>query len=259
MKTDPISILVYIILGIILYYCIGIIVKILYLYLCIPPFSYYQKYTFGFNNPLMILPIIIWSILYSTQVLILVTAVFVIILVVLFIIYIIWIILQKIPIFGPVILDNVPPFKQFEEAGIFQLITDIMDTIAKWLPKSVVKMFGKLFLVIVRFTKDRIIDIAKAIKPDLELKPSEIDNIINKMENFANPEDNIANLYKNNTLKYIDERNQAETYKSLISITPEMSEQDRMNVIFQNEVKKMDIQFNNMNNNIKLETATLPK
>jgi len=258
MKTDPISIIVYIIIGIILYYCIGIIVKLLYLYLCIPPFSYFRKYTFGFNNPLMILPIIIWSILYSTFVLIAITSVFVIILVVLIIIYIIWIILKKIPIFGPIILETVPPFKQLEEAGIFQLITDIIDTIARWLPKSVVKMFGKLFFIIVKFTKDRIIDIAKAIKPELELKPSEIDNMLSSMENFANPQDTV-NVFKQKTLQYIDERNLAETYKSLISITPEMSEYDRMNVIFQNEAKKMNIQLGNVSYNIKIETATLPE
>lgn len=256
MKTDPISILVYIILGIILYYCIGIIVKVLYLYLSLPPFSYFQMYTFGTNNPIMIIPNILWSIIYSTQLLLFVTVVFVIIMVVLFILYIIWLILQKIPIFGPIILSAVPPFRQFEEAGIFQLISDVLETISTWLPRSIVKMFGRLFLVIVKFTKDKIIDIAKAIKPDLELQTSDIDVVLNKMEKFENQE--IKSLHKADTLEYINEGNLAEKYKSLTSITPELSEIDRMSIAFNNEVKKMDIQFQNIKKNIKIEMATLP-
>lgn len=258
MKTDPISIIVYIIIIFILYYCIGIIIKVIYWYLLIPPFSYFREYTFGTSNPAMIIPTLIWSVLYSTVAIVCITIIFVFILVVVFIIYIIWMILNKIPIFGPIILATVPPFRQFEEAGIFKLIDDMGEAVAKWLPKSFVKMLGRMFMILVRFTKDKIIDIAKLIKPELELKPSEIDAILDGMEGFANPED-AKNLHKIMSLEALEQRNLADRYRSLASITPDMSEQDRMSIIFDNEVKKMQIQFDNMNNNIKLETATLPK
>ena len=110
-------------------------------------------------------------------------------------------------------------------------------------------MFGRLFLVIVKFTKDKIIDIAKAIKPDLELQTSDIDVVLNKMEKFENQE--IKSLHKADTLEYINEGNLAERYKSLTSITPELSEIDRMSIIFNNEVKKMDIQFKNIKKILK--------
>ena len=205
--------------------------------------------------------------MYSTVAIIWVTIIFVIILVVVFIIYIIWLILNKIPIFGPIILSSVPPFKQFEEAGIFKLIDDMGEAIARWLPKSFVKMILRMFMILVRFTKDKIIDIAKLIKPELELKPSEIDAILDGMdkpkketkEGFENKETEAVNVHKKLSLEALEQRNLADRYRSLASITPDMSEQDRMSIIFDNEVKKMQIQFDNMNNNIKLETATLPK
>ena len=266
MKTDPISILVYIIIGIILYYCIGIITKVCYLYLCIPPFSYYRQYAYD-SNPVMILPNILWSILYAVPVIVAISCVFAILLFFILLMYIIWKVLQMIPIFGFIIINTVPPFKQFEEAGIFKLIDDIGATIVKWLPKSVVKMFGRLFLVIVKFTKDKIIDIAKAIKPDLELKPGEIDAIlekeafVNKEEHFINKDEaekEAKNLHKLQSLEAIDQKILAERYKSLTSITPDMGEQDRMSIIFNNEFKKIQVQLNNTSDNIKIEMATLP-
>ncbi len=256
MQTDPISILVYAILIIILYFCIGLIMKICYLYLLLPPFSAFRNYTYDWGQPLMFLPLALWEILYCTPAMLVMAIILTILLLVIIIVYILWLILKNIPIIGWVIIEAVPPFKQFEEAGIFKLLEDLQTTIATWLPKNVGKMFGRIFLIIVKFTKDKIIDIAKLIKPDLQLNPSEIDAILAK-EGFQNPEKPVDE-FKKGTLEVLDMKNQADKYKSLQSITPDMEMQERMAAIFENEAKKMQITLNNTPNNIKIEMATLP-
>lgn len=254
MQTDPISIMVYIILFIILYFCFAIIFKICYLYLSLPPFAAFRTYTYDWGQPLMFIVLGIWELLYWTPVMIAVAVIFAIILLIIIIIYVIWLILKNIPIIGFVIIATVPPFRQFEEAGIFKLLEDIQNAVVKWLPKNVAKMFGRIFLIIVKFTKDKIIDIAKLIKPDLQLNSSEIDVILGK-EAFENP---TVDIHRENTSKAIDMKNEADKYKSLDSITPNMEMQDRMSVIFNNEAKKIQITLNNTPNNMKLQFATLP-
>jgi hypothetical protein len=231
--------------------------KICYLYLLLPPFSAFRQYTYDWGQPLMFIVLGVWEVLYCTPVMIVMAVIFTILLLVIIIVYILWLVLQNIPIIGWVIIQTVPPFKQFEEAGIFKLLEDLQNTIATWLPKNVGKMFGRIFLIIVKFTKDKIIDIAKLIKPDLQLNASEIDAILGK-EGFQNPEENVVNKFKQNTLEVIEMKNQADKYKSLQSITPDMEMQDRMVAIFQNEAKKIQITLNNTPNNFKIETATLP-
>jgi|688.fasta_scaffold444774_2 hypothetical protein len=256
MQTDPISIMVYIILFIILYFCFAIIFKICYLYLSLPPFAAFKTYTYDWGQPLMFIVLGIWELLYWTPLMIAIAVIFAIIILVIVIIYVIWLILQNIPIIGFVIIATVPPFRQFEEAGIFKLLEDIQNAIVQWLPKNVAKMFGRLFLIIVKFTKDKIIDIAKLIKPDLQLNASEIDVILGK-EAFENPTEAV-DIHRENTSKAIDMKNEADKYKSLDSITPNMEMQDRMSVIFNNEAKKIQITLNNTPNNMKLQFATLP-
>jgi hypothetical protein len=256
MQTDPISIMVYAILIIILYFCIALIMKICYLYLLLPPFSAFRQYTYDWGQPLMFIVLALWEILYCTPLMIAMAIIFTILLLVIIIVYILWLILKNIPIIGWVIIEAVPPFKQFEEAGIFKLLEDLQNTIALWLPKNVGKMFSRIFLIIVKFTKDKIIDIAKLIKPDLQLNASEIDAILGK-EGFKNPEEGV-DAFKKGTLEAIDMKNQADKYKGLQSITPDMEMQDRMAAIFSNEAKKIQITLNNTPNNFKIETATLP-
>lgn len=255
MQSDPISLMVYAILFIILYFCIALICKICYLYLLLPPFSAFRQYTYDWGQPLMFVVLALWEILYCTPAMLCMTIIFTILILVIIIVYILWLVLKNIPIVGFIIIQTVPPFRQFEEAGIFKLMEDLQNTIAKWLPKNVGKMFGRIFLIIVRFTKDKIIDIAKLIKPDLQLNPSEIDAILGR-EAFEN--EKAVDIHKKGTLEVIDMKNEADKYKTLESITPNMEMQDRMSVIFNNEAKKVQINLNNTPNNIKIELATLP-
>lgn len=266
LKMDPISIIVYLIICIILYFCIAIIFKIIYLYLLLPPFSKFRIHTFD-QDPLMIIPLLLWDIIYATPVMIFMNTVFVIIIIILLVLYILWIILKSIWLIGPIFLA-LPPFKQLEDAGIFQLIDDMKNAIITWLPKSIVKMLGRLFMLIIKFTKDKIIDIVKFINPGVKLESSKIDEILdsmnksgiekfeNNVEKFENKD--VPNLFRIDTNTAINQKNDADRYKNLEIITPDMQIYDRTYIIFNNEMKKINLQLYGISNNIKADLATTP-
>ena len=279
LKRDPISILVYIIIILILYFLVGILLNIIYATMLFAPFNAMRTNVFD-NNPLHFIPRRIYAMLYWQPILTVMTAVFNYIMIFIILMYIIWKILQMIPLLGPALLAIIPPFKQFEDAGIFALIDNIVEAIAKFLPKSIVRMFRSIFIDMLQFTKDKITDIVLIINPKLELDESQFDTFIKDMkkknmegfqvsgsegfrisggesEGFQN-EKKTVNLFKQLTEESLNQKNLADKYKGLESVKPDMEMTDRMYSTFNNEIKKINIQLGNTPNNIKMQMATLP-
>ena len=258
LKKDAISILVYIIVGILLYYIIGILLKISYLFLGLPPFCPFRNNVF-INNPLALLLNFIHAILYSTPILIIMHTLFMIVLVIVFIIWVIWIILNKIPIFGPAILGSVPPFREFEEAGIFRLIENISKYISVVIPKSILQGLVLIYIELLSFSKERITDFILLANPDAELNDKTFDDIISTIksasgvETFENKKPD--NMFFKKSKEAIEEKNVADNYKSIISVKPNMDITDRLMISFENEMNRVQVKLDNIPNNVKNDVA----
>lgn len=260
MKTDPISLLVYIIILILLYVFIGIIVSTFVMIMYLPFFSGFKKYSFT-NNPVWIvffqLP---YKILYSVTMIVIMTIVFVIVLFFILVVYVIWKFLLTLGPIGGILIPIIPPIQQFKDAGIF----DLIDNIISYLPLPFVKMSLSIFIEMISFSKDKIVDIAKAINPAIEIDADKIDEILLKIragdnvEKFENDKEKSKNIFVKNTEKSISQNALAEKYKSAKSISLDTDMSERMSTIFSNEFKKIQIELNNTPNSIKLNTSVIP-
>lgn len=265
-KRDPISIMVYVIIVLIVYFIVGILIKLVYTSMLLPPFRAMRVNVFD-QNPLNFPARFVYSILYAQPLLSVLTTIFNYIMLFIILIYIIYKILQMIPLLGPALIAIIPPFRQFEEAGIFGLIDDIVTNIAKFLPKSVARMFRGIFIDVLQFTKDKIFDIVLLINPKLELDESTFNNFMREMktknmEGFVVQEkpklEKPKNMFLVETEEAMKQKNLADKYRGVDSITPDMEMTDRMYATFNNELKKMQIQLGNTPNTIKMQLATLP-
>lgn len=265
LKRDPISILVYIIILMIVYFLLGFFIKIVYYTMLLPPFTAMRVNVFE-KNALHFLPRITYDILYWQPILSLMTTIFNHVLLFILIVYVVWKILLMIPLLGPALIAIIPPFRQFEEAGIFGLLDNIVDNVAKILPKSVVRMFRAIFVDMLKFTKDKITDIVMLINPKLEIDESKFDKFIADMkrkdlEGFANNKPTPpkpVNAFLKNTEVSLNQKNLADKYRGMQSVKPDMEMTDRMYATFNNEIKKIQIQLGNTPNHIKMQMATLP-
>lgn len=265
LKRDPISIMVYVIVALILYFLVGILLKIVYLSMLLPPFNAMRNNIF-MNNPLHFPARFVYDLMYHQAILSVLTTIFNYITLFIMLLYIIWKILQMIPLLGPALLAIIPPFRAFEEAGIFALIDDILGDIAKYLPKSVVKVLRSIFIDMVQFTKDKLTDIILLINPKVEIEEGQFDKFLADMErknvegfaveSFTNTKP--INQFVKDTEESMAQKNLADRYKGLESVKPDMEMTDRMQTTFNNEMKKIRIQLDNTPNTIKMQLATLP-
>lgn len=255
MKTDPISLLVYAVIFLMLYIFIGIIVSVFIMILSLPIFIPFRKYTFD-NNPLNFVPFALWKICYATTILCIMCSIFAVVMFFVLIIYIIWKILKTFGIIGDLFINIIPPLKQFDDAGIFKLI----DNMIGYLPLPIFKMITSMFVELIRFTKDKIIDIATELVPSIKLEPSKIDELLSKVKenNVEHFENAPVSPFITNTKDSIKQNNNAEKYKNNISILPDMEMSERLKIVFNNEFKKIDTQLRNIQDDIKLYSSVVP-
>lgn len=271
-KLDPISLVVYAIIIIIIYFVVGIVLKMIELFLLLPVFN-------DFNN-LVIMHVALFplrllhSILYATTVVVNMAILLTIIIFVLLVLYLLrFIFLKIVPIiilpfppfvlpFGIVIYNTVPPFKQLEDAGIFKLMDDIGDAIINLFP-SIGKFFLKFIEINITFSKDKFLDLVKTINPSLELDRKQFDKVF--IERFVdkNKDKSVAEIYKSShgqikdILEFFDEKQKedakekskfyietkkaleqavaADSYKSYKSSLPNMTYIDKMTTSFNNK------------------------
>lgn len=262
MKTDPISLLVYAIIFLMVYIFIGIIVSVSIMILSLPFFIPFRVHVFD-SCPLNVFyPL--WKIFYATTVVAIMVAVFAVVMFFVIIVYIVWKIFKPIPFIGDIIIDVIPPIKQFEQAKIFELI----DNMISYLPLPFGKMITVMFVELISFTKDKIIDFAMLLVPSLKLEESQIDVLLDKIkhrnESFENKRtsENIESFenktFISDTKISMNQAHHANKFKSVESILPNMEMTDRMQIAFNNEYKKIELQLKNTPNNIKLSTSVIP-
>lgn len=282
-KYDPISLLIYIIIIIIIYFVLAFILKILELYFTLPIFYVFNEYVL--NHPFLIIPKIIYYIIYSTQVIVFLSIVLSIIIIILLVLYVIrFILLFMIPVFpipiGIIMYYAIPPFVQLDEAGIFKLIDNIFEAIFKNIP-----FLGKIFInitkTLITFSKDKFVDLVKETNPDVELDKSQFnkvfierfmnqDNSNNKdfkeilkdskiiikeyIEKFEENTNKKSNFY-NKTKIAMNKTLEAESYKSYDSSLPSMSIIEIMTTALNNRAKSFTTKVSNIGDDIKLETS----
>jgi len=271
-KMDPISLLVYVIIIIIIYFVIAFVTKIIELYLLLPIFNDFNQLVI--MHPVLFPLRLLHSILYMTQIVVFMSILLTIIIFILLILYLLrFIFLKIVPVlilpfppfvlpFGIVIYNTVPPFKQLEDAGIFKLMDDIGDAIINLFP-FIGKFILKFIELNVVFSKDKFLDLVKAINPSLELDRKQFDNVF--IERFVdkNKDKSAAEIYKESlsqiqdiveyfdekqkqdtkeksqfyieTKKAIDESILADNYKSYKSTLPNMSLIDNMTTSISNK------------------------
>jgi hypothetical protein len=250
----------------------------------LPIFNDFNNYVL--EHPLLLFPRIIYSIIYATAVISVATSLFTLIVTVLFILYVIRIVLlfliPNIPIpIGIIIYETVPPFKQVEEAGIFNLIDNIIEALFKAIPylQKFIINFSK---IMVTFSKDKFLDLVKEVNPNIELDKSQfnkvfierfmntdnidknksIKDIINeskiKMKEYIEKfeeESNQNSRFYNNTKKAINQQLEAETYKGYNSILPNMSLIEIMTTALNNSTNTFTKKAGTIADNIKIETS----
>jgi hypothetical protein len=263
LNTDVISIIVYIVIGVLVYYIVGILIKITYYMFSFPILIPFRETVF-INNPIAIILNIVYAILYSIPLLFFVHTIFMIVVIIVFIIYIIWSLLKDVFIIGGIV-RSMFPFKEFDEAGIFTLIDNIWMYMTKILPTNVLKAFVLTYAELLLFAKNRIIDFILLANPDANVGGETIDEMIQKLkessgvEAFTNADTNtkkLTNTFFENTKKSMEDKNIADGYKASVSITPDMEMTDRMYITFNNELKKIQIPFNNLQNTVTNEIST---
>lgn len=279
--------MIYIIIIIIIYFVLAAILKFLEYYLMLPIFN-------DFNNlvimhPILLIPRLLYSIIYSTQAIVFNSIVLVIIILLLLILYLFrFILLIIIPFiyiifpipFGIVIYEIVPPFRQLEDAGIFKLMDDIGTAIIKYFP-SINLFIIKFINLIVTFSKDKFLDLVKEVMPDVELDKSQFNNVfverfmnneidkeasmkdvlkdskikirefIEKFEENAKQNSNFYNYTKN----AINQGLAAETYKSYDSKLPNMTLIEIMTTALKNISKTFNNKTSTVVDNLKLEIS----
>jgi hypothetical protein len=258
-KNDAVSFIVYIIIIILLYYIIGILVSTIILTLTIPIFVPFRKWFFD-DNVLNIIPYILWKVLYSTTVIVSVHSVFMIILILVIVIYVLWIILKKIPIFGQLIIGIFYfPFGAFEEHGIFGLIDNILGFISMYMPDYFLKGIASIYLELLKFAKNKIVDMILFANPDAEIQDQQMDQFIEfvqkkTIESFENKK-KIKNKFFSDTTKSIEEKSLADFYKTMTPVTPDADDFDRFMTTMNNEITKVQNKIDNTPNNIKSDIA----
>lgn len=282
-KYDPISLLIYIIIIIIIYFILAFILKILELYFTLPIFYVFNIYVL--NHPFLIIPKILYYIIYSTQVIVLFSVILSIIINILLVLYVIRIILLfMIPVFpipiGIIMYKIIPPFVQLDEAGIFKLIDNIFEALIKNIP-FLEKIFINISKTLITFSKDKFIDLVKEINPDVELDKSQfnkvfIERFMNKdnnnnkdfkeilkdskiiikeyIEKFEENTNKNSNFY-NKTKIAMNKALEAESYKSYDSSLPSMSIIEIMKTALNNRAKTFTTKVSNIGDDIKLEIS----
>jgi len=258
LKTDAVSIIVYIVIGVLLYYIIGILTKITYYLLAFPLTIQFRDRVFV-QNPLAIILNIIFALLYSQFLIFIVNFIFVVVIVCVAFIYIIWSIFKDIFIIGAIIRASFP-FKEFDEAGIFTLIDNIWLYISKVLPSSILKASILIYAELLLFAKNKIVDFVLLANPEAKVGGETIDEVVAKLKESSGVEsfENIKkpnNVFFERTKEMIEQKQIADAYKTTISVKPNMDMSDRMYISFQNELNKMQMPLNNIENITKNEVA----
>jgi len=283
MKYDPISIMIYVIIIIIIYVVLGIILKFFEYYLMLPIFNDFNEYVL--NHSLLLFPRILYAILYSTYLIIFVSAIFAAIIKFLIILYVLrFILLFLIPVFpipiGVIMYAIIPPFVQFEEAGIFTFIDNIIASVFKSFP-SLEKKAQDIIQITTSFTKDKFLDLVKEANPNVELDNSQfgkvfVERFINGnedskksfneklkeskekikefIENFEEKPNKNSQFY-NSTKKAMSQALDAETYKSYDSTFPNMSYVEIMTTALNNSVNSFKTKAATIGDNVKIETS----
>jgi len=280
-KNDPISIMIYIIIGIIIYFVLAGIFKFFEYYLMLPVFVGLEPVI---NHKLLFIPKIIYSIIYSTQVIVFLSIILAIIVIVLIFLYIIrFILLFMIPSFpipiGIILYEVIPPFKQLDEAGIFKLIEDIISTVFKFFPFLQLTVI-KIIKILIIFSKKNFIDLIKELNPDLDLDNSEFskifieefmnddnkdkkaDDIIKEskkkiteyIENFEESSKQNSKFY-DDTKKAMENQLAAESYKSYDSVLPNMNLINIMTTALNNNTTTFTKKTSTIADRIKLELS----
>jgi hypothetical protein len=321
LKTDFISILIYIAIFVILYYAFFIIAYFYIVFTSIPGTTYFRKEVF--EDPLyMKVKTGVWEGVYSRPIFSVLSILLILILILILICWFFYALFLGIPLgIGWLLIEAIPPLKRFEQAGFYRLVDDSIDVVGKFMPVNWFVAFLMWFLGLQRFCTERIIDIALLVNPDLDLEPSKfiqnIDEIQSDIktnpykftwtsmnqrlrenmggddttttEGFANKEDdndkdkkkkteqkkkeeeeqenaeqNIdkikhKDLHKEGTEEMIRMKAQADMYKNLERITPNMSMIERTSVIFNNQLKMITMSVSNVKPTIDISMATLPK
>lgn len=258
LKTDAISIIVYIVIGVLLYYIIGILLKSGYLFLTLIQVYEFRDWVFV-RNPIAMPLNFIYAIIYSMLAMMFMHTIFMIVLVLVVVIYVIWSILKDVFIIGSIIRSSFP-FQQFDEAGIFRLIDNILIYISKVLPKSALKAILLIYLELLLFAKSRIIHFIQLANPDAKVDGQAFDEFAeglkaaNGVETFENKK-KPTNIFFETTKQSIEQKGIADAYKSTISVKPNMNIIDRLSISFQNEMNKTQIPLNNVESTVTNEVS----
>ena len=283
-KYDPISLMIYVIIIIIIYFVIAVILKFFEYYLMLPIFNDFNNYVI--EHPLLLFPRLIYSLIYATAVISIATSLFTLIITVLIILYItrnvLLFMIPKIPIpIGIIIYETVPPFIQLEEAGIFNLIDNIIEALFKSIPflQKFIINFSK---IMVTFSRDKFLDLVKEVNPDIELDKSQFNKVF--IERFMNTdniyqnksikdiikeskikmkkyiekfeeESNQNSRFYNNTKKAINQELEAENYKGYTSILPNMTLIEIMTTALNNNTSSFTKKAGTIADSLKLETS----
>ncbi|WP_396189571.1 hypothetical protein, partial [Flavobacterium sp.] len=184
--------------------------------------------------------------------------IFMFVLIIVIIIYIAWSILKDVFIIGSIV-RGMFPFKEFDEAGIFTMIDNIWMYLTKILPTSVLKAFVLTYAELLLFAKNRIIDFILLANPDANVGGESVDEMIKKLkessgvETFVNADANtkkLTNTFFDHTKEGIAHKNIADSYKTSNPIRPDMGITDRMYITLNNEMNKIQIPFNNLQNTV---------
>lgn len=257
-KTDAVSIIVYIVIIVLLYYIIGILLKTGYWFLTLIQVYDFRNDVFV-NNPLAIILNIIYEFIYSMPAMMMIHSIFMIVLVLVVVIYVIWSVLKDVFIIGSIIRSSFP-FKQFDEEGIFRLIDNILIYISRILPKNALKAILLIYLEMLIFAKSRIINFIKLANPEATVNGKEFDEFVARVkessgvETFENKK-KPTNIFFETTEKSIEQKGIADSYKTSISVKPNMDIVDRLSISFQNEMNKIKAPINNIESTVTNEVS----
>jgi len=281
-KYDPISLLIYIIIIIIIYFVLALIFKFFEYYLMLPIFNNFNLYIM--RHSLLLIPRLIYNIIYCTQAVVFASVALSVIVVVLIILYIIrFILLFLIPNFpipiGVIMYYAIPPFVQLDDAGIFKLMDDILTALFKYFP-FLQNIIINIIKILTIFSKDKFLDLVKEINPNIDLDKSQFNKVfIERFMNDENKDKDIKDILKdskikmkeyiesfeeksnqnsafyNNTKKSMKQALDAETYKSYDSILPNMTLIEIMTTALNNSATSFTKKAGTIADNVKLETS----